>query len=655
MRMTQTTRAAGRLDDKTALDRALGHLNRNELRKAEEVLAPLMDAASANAGALQLMGLVRRAQGRLAEAEEMYRRSLAIEPSQAHVHHNLGNLLKTAGRTGEAISEFRMALALQPNFAEAHLNLALALSAANDHASAEKSCRDALRVQPNYLLAKQTLAGELCALDRPKEAEHLLRQTLALGIRDPRQAAALEHALGLALKQQEHFHEALGFFDSAQAKVSDMPAVDFNRGNVLQQLGLLERAAASYRRAVERDGGHADAVACLALVSALLDDFEGARSHGVRATELVADHPLALIALAICDIEEGSTSVAETRLRPLLDKNSHAPSAETSFALGFAGDAFDRHGLRKSAFSLYTASNGGRRAVYLPRFDRARVRDDVARLQAYFSKSETWPAVPPTAARSDAAATHIFLLGFMRSGTTLLETVLATHAGVIGMDEIEFLTEPAREFLLSDEGLDRLESLRGSDAERWRARYWSSVRQAGLSVKGKAFIDKMPFNVLRLPLIARLFPSAKILFAVRDPRDVVFSCYRRRFSPTPYSFEFHSLEDCARFYAATMELAERYREILPLDLRVHRYEDLVTDFDSAVRGICAFVGLDWNPGMRDFGGVAQAIDRRSASAAQVRRGLYDGAAGQWRNYAEQLAPVLPILKPWVEKFGYPPD
>jgi len=156
-------------------------------------------------------------------------------------------------------------------------------------------------------------------------------------------------------------------------------------------------------------------------------------------------------------------------------------------------------------------------------------------------------------------------------------------------------------------------------------------------------------------LIARLFPDAKVIFAVRDPRDVVLSCFRRRFDMGPYSFEFLRLDDCARFYASVMTLVERYRQTLPLMLLDYRYEDMIADFESSVRGACRFIGIGWRDSMRDFSASADAINRRSASALQVRRGLYGDAAGQWRRYREQLAPVFPILQPWVERFGYPPD
>jgi tetratricopeptide (TPR) repeat protein len=232
---------------------ALAHINRNDLVSAERMLLQALESEPEQALAIQLLGLVRRLQGRPDEAEVLYRRSLSIAPDQPHVHHNLGNLLRSLGRLDEAVAAQREAIRLKPNYVEAHLNLALALSDLGDYEGAAKSCRAALRIQPNLMLARQALAGVLIDLNRPKEAETVARQALALNPRDARQFAVLEHNLAMSLKMQGRYEEAVRLFDSAHAKMPDMPAADYNRANTLQQLGRLEEAAEFYRRAIARD------------------------------------------------------------------------------------------------------------------------------------------------------------------------------------------------------------------------------------------------------------------------------------------------------------------------------------------------------------------------------------------------------------------
>jgi len=642
--------------DASALNReAVAALNRNDAALAEISLLQVLAVNPGDASALQLMGVVRRMQNRPREAEDYYRRSLAIDPDRPQVHHNLGNLLAAQSRFDDAIAAQRQALHLKPNYVEAHLALALALSAAGDHEAAEKSCRQALRYQPNYQSAKQALAAELNDLNRPKEAERILRQMLSLGMSDPRAIAASEHNLGVALKAQGRWEEALPFFDAARARVPGLAAVDYNQGDTLQNLGRHREAVEFFRRALQTEPDNPRIFAAIAFASAQSGDFATARIYGERAIARDAHDGVAPVALAMADMDDGAFANAERRLDSVLDDPDLSGDERVNHALGAAADAFDRHGQVPAAFAVYTTSNERRRSRGAPAFDQARAITEVQRLTAYFESSGPWPARSSALPEINAAAGHVFVLGFMRSGTSLLTTVLASNSDVVAIDERELLTEPARAFLLDADGLNRLALLDDPDAARWRNAYWNSVRAAGFSVAGKVFVDKMPFNSLRLPLIARLFPDAKVIFAVRDPRDIVLSCFRRRFDMGPYSFEFLRLDDCARFYASVMTLVERYRQTLPLMLLDYRYEDMIADFESSVRGACRFIGIGWRDSMRDFSASADAINRRSASALQVRRGLYGDAAGQWRRYREQLAPVFPILQPWVERFGYPPD
>ena len=189
---------------------------------------------------------------------------------------------------------------------------------------------------------------------------------------------------------------------------------------------------------------------------------------------------------------------------------------------------------------------------------------------------------------------------------------------------------------------------------RYRNAYWKLVADNGVEVKGKLFVDKQPLNTIKLPLIATLFPNAKILFALRDPRDVVFSCFRRRFKINVATYEFLTLEGTARCYNSVMRLAELCRKQLAIDLCQSRHEDVVNDFDVHIREICRFIGVEWADEMRDFKGAARLQSIRSLSAAQVRRGLYREGIGQWQRYAKELAPILPVLEPWIEAFGYEP-
>jgi len=187
---------------------------------------------------------------------------------------------------------------------------------------------------------------------------------------------------------------------------------------------------------------------------------------------------------------------------------------------------------------------------------------------------------------------------------------------------------------------------------RQRDAYWTAVRSYGVEPRGRVFIDKMPLASVALPLIAKLFPNARILFARRDPRDVVLSCFRRRFGMNASMYQLLTLEGAARYYDAVMRLSELTRELLPLPAHEVHYESLVDDFERTARAACEFLGVEWDEGMADFAAKARDRGISTPSAAQVARGLNREGQGSWRRYREQMAPVLPLLQPWVERFGY---
>jgi len=181
------------------------------------------------------------------------------------------------------------------------------------------------------------------------------------------------------------------------------------------------------------------------------------------------------------------------------------------------------------------------------------------------------------------------------------------------------------------------------------------VRAEGADPAGKVFVDKHPLNTFRLPLILKLFPDAKILFARRDPRDVVLSCFRRRFAMSGSAYQLLTLPGAANHYDAAMRLADVLEPAMGPRTLVVRHESLVEDFDATVGEVCSFLGLAWTDAMRNFADKAKDRAVATPSGVQLSRGLSAEGVGAWRRYAEQLAPVLPTLKPWVDAYGYPAE
>ncbi|HEX4159410.1 MAG TPA: sulfotransferase [Rhizomicrobium sp.] len=486
--------------------------------------------------------------------------------------------------------------------------------------------------------------------DRNSEALGELQLAIALAPHD----AEILQSIGISLLRLGRPANAIAAFDAAIRIAPADAQAHYLKGCACSAAGEPTAALRSHERAIALRPDHADALAAAAAAAARAGDSAKARRFAERTLRVVPAHPTAIIALAMCDIHDSEFVQAEKHLGALLSAFP-ARDETRALALGLLGDAFDGQDRTDTAFEAYTEENEILRDLYKLRFDgEARLAGRVEQLIVGLQEEV---ASPPEPAISDSspAKRHVFLLGFMRSGTTLLEQVLAAHSDVETLEERETLAGLCPGYMGRSDGSPNLYLPHGKELDLARETYWRRVRAFGAKPDDKIFVEKQPFNTLFLPLIARLFPSAKIIFQVRDPRDVILSCFRRHLEVKPTTFELLTLADAARFYDRVMRCGELCRSKLPLDIFEVRYEDIVSEFDNSVLAICRHLGMEWTDSMRDFDRSARSRAIRSVSSSQVRQRLYPDGIGYWHRYEKQLAPVLPSLRPWVERFGYPAD
>jgi tetratricopeptide (TPR) repeat protein len=484
------------------------------------------------------------------------------------------------------------------------------------------------------------------------DAEGLLQRAVLIAPDD----ASSRNALGLCLLRLERPAEALEQFEALLKLNPSLPYAHASRGNSLLALGAITEAEASYQRALAIDANQGIALAGLAHIASSRGAYPEGRAWAEKALTLLPEYPDAVMSLAAAELGERQTQRAEARIRVLLTDTRLAP-IERAYGNGLLGDILDTEHRPAEAFEAYTACNQELQRLYGDRFSSGTTAFEYVRsMTRYFehARPEAWKARPPAGTDSSGVRGHVFLLGFPRSGTTLLELILEGHPNVVSLEEKESLIDSVHEFMQRPEDLERLSRAAPATLETLREAYWRLVADAGADVSGKMFVDKYPLNTLKLPVIARLFPNAKILFACRDPRDVVLSCFRHRFKMNAPIYELLSIEGAARYYDAVMRLVIRLNGVLTLDTCLVRHEDLVTEFAREMKRICTFLGLDWAPPMGDFALRTKNRAVLTPSTAQLVRGLNTEGLGQWRRYRAQLAPVLPMLEPWVKRFFYDP-
>jgi tetratricopeptide (TPR) repeat protein len=479
-------------------------------------------------------------------------------------------------------------------------------------------------------------------------ATPMFSSAIALNNADPEALTGMGHCLRL----KGQLRDAILHCDAAIRANPNYVEAWLERGYVFASGGSMQSAKACYEKAIALDAGNVAAHAGVASIMARDGDSAEARDHAKLALSADPQNAIAAAALATMQIEAGEAETARALIEPLATALPD-PSADRSMLYSLLGDACNKTGDVDTAYASYAQSKQDFAAIYADRVagrpSHTNYLAGIGKQLAGFDFTEI--SRGPSEPIPNAADKHLFLLGYPRSGNTLVENILASLPNVVALEERPTLVEADMAFLTSDDGLHRFAALTNEELHPYAQAYWDKVQAAGIAAAGQCFVDMDPLKGSRLPLIARLFPDARILLMRRDPRDVVWSCFHTNFAFTNAAMDFTSLERAARHYDAMMQLIDCAIERLPLNIHVVHYEALVREFDTETQALCGFSGLEWSEALRTFDRTAKSRGVSTASAGQVRKGLYDGSR-QWERYAKFLEPVLPILQPWIDKFGY---
>ncbi|MCL6741257.1 sulfotransferase [Sphingomonas sp. RB56-2] len=576
--------------------------------------------------------------GRVEEADKLGR-DAPPSTSAAEFLRLRASIAKRLGNIDEALGFLKRAVEAAPNDHAAWNNLGNALHEADDTEGAVEALRRAVELRPDAAFVHVNLGRALATADRHQESLSQFEEASRL---DPNDGIAL-FEIGKALVRMGHPTRALPFLGKAASLRRDDSNIFLVMGLAFARLDDLEKAEQAYRLAIQTDPNSAAAYLNVAILmergnrtEELVELQEKALAHGVKGQE--ADFVQALVYR-----REGKL---EDALR--LAQQSHADSLDSAIRSNFIGEVADRLGDAETAFAAFAEMNRitARRpdaVVYDPtqwgRFIEGLTEKTTAE---WFAK---WQPVVP---KNDPPA-PAFLVGFFRSGTTLLDTILMGHPAAQVIEEQPMIVRLEE----SLGGLDRLPDLDGAAVDALRDRYFAELPEP--LVPGKLLIDKNPLATRRAPLIHRIFPDARFIFALRHPCDVVLSCFMQNFQVSEAMVSFLDLTNAALLYDRAMTFWQKCQEIFPLNVHAIRYEEMVADTEGELRKLLAFLGLPWDDKVLDH--QKTALDRgyiRTPSYAQVTEGIYVRAKGRWEKYRKQMEPVLPILAPWVERFGYEP-
>jgi len=558
-------------------------------------------------------------QDNLGEAEKLCLEVLELAPGQPDALSLLYRIRRAGGAERAAETLLRRIVALYPNTFWATNELTLVLLGKGAIAEAEIHARNAVRIAPENPQSHNLMGMIMTEANRPRVGEYHYRKVIALsGRRDPIVLANL----AWNLKNQGRIAEARSLYEEASVAGPEVLQTLLGWARMEEADRNFERASELLDRAQKLAPGNPSILLSRAVVLgrmqsyeqalALLDTIAGQnRDGGLGANEL---------------LEKGR----------LLDKMGRFGEAFAAFAEGkrLCREVSGLVYLDEHAHQLVERSRGFFTATRLRIMPRAEPREDLPQ--------------------------PIFILGFPRSGTTLVEQTLSAHPQISAGDELPFVNEITGSMpRMLNSPLGYPEAL----AELWmgdrcnaldelRDYYLQRVLQLGILEPGAQwFTDKMPLNETHLGLIALIFPRAPLIHVLRHPLDVVLSVFSNHLTHGFYCS--YALETAARHYLRVMELVEHYRGEMTLHYLPVRYEDMVDEQEESVRRMLEFIGAPFDRSCLDF--QENRRYARTASYAQVTERLYDSSRYRYRHYLTELAPVIGLLEPMIRRLGYSVD
>jgi len=540
----------------------------------------------------------QQARGHLAESEQIYRRVINTSPDFHSAYHGLGLLAYKVGKPALAVDLISHAIILDNTIAIYHCNLCEMLRQQGRLDEAISAGRQAVALAPDDTHAFYNLGLVQADCKDWSAAVESYQRVLAL---NPGHGLASNN-LGAALEVIGKTEEALEAYTRAVAINPQHAEAQNNQGAIFIERGNLDEARQCFSAAIAAKPDFVDAHHNLSsLKSYTLDD-----PH-FKALEALANHA--------------------QKLPP-----------DARIQLNFAiGKALEDIGEYDRAFAAY--DRGNRLKFSSLTYNEARADAVLERIETLFDNTlfETHPG------SGIEDATPVFIVGMPRSGTTLIEQILASHASMYGAGELKDLHEiitnsvphtPEGRFLEH-----RRPGLREFDFKAIANAYLQRIRAR--NTQTLHITDKMPANFFYIGFIYLMFPRARIIHAMRDPMDSCFSCFSRLFNET-MDFAYH-LQTLGNYYVRYRQLMEHWQTVLPAGhiLEVH-YEDIVADVESQTRRMLEYIDLPWDDACLEFYKNKRQV--KTASVAQVRQPIYSTSVARWQHFSKHLDPLMNIVE-----------
>lgn len=512
---------------------------------------------------------------------------------------------------------------------------------------AENLYKEILKINPNHFGSIFYLGTLLVQTQRFKLAKSLLYKATQI---NPNYAAA-HNNLGATLKELGEYQNAINCCQKAIKLNPSYAEAHYNLGLVFKELRELKKAISCFKKAIQIHPSYIIAHQNLMEAYEKTNQERELKSAISNAQTLIKDNSIIKLYEGIL-LRRNEKFVEAKNCLELISFETNETNKEI-LRVSTLAKCYDRIGNTDKAFNYFKKANLLSQSTKMKNFDKNKYLQEIKIRKEFFKKSniEKWP----TLKQPDNEPSPIFIIGFPRSGTTLLDTILRSHP-LIEVIEEQFMVEQLINSLnqLPNGGLEDLKEIENEQIIKIRKTYFESLEsQIQNKNNTKLYIDKLPLNIIHVGEIVRIFPNAKFIVSLRHPCDCVLSCFMQDFELNDAMANFLNLDDAAHLYDAVMNLWTQYTSIFLINYHEVKYENLIENFEPTVRSILNFLELSWDDSVLNYLITAKKRDRiATPSYYQITKPIYSYAIGRWQRYKKQTSNIYPILEGWIKKFNY---
>ena len=668
-----------RSEQQSTMAQALAIQATGDLNKADKIYKNIIKKDPLNHHALFQRGFVSAIQGNYFLAKKQFTKAANINPDDPMYYFNLGQANSKLDLLDEAKAAYEKSLQLDPHFVEAYYSLGGITNNLGQYDMAVTFFKRGIEINKKYAPCYYGLGSTYNDMEKYNEARPLLEKAISMNPNDP----AYYFNLGLANSKLDLLDEAKAAYEKSLQLNPHFVEALCNLGEVTNNLGQYDIAETCFKRGIEINKKHVPCYCGLGSTYINTGKYNEALPLLEKAIDINPEHTPSLIKLANLYERLSQLDRAEEYVNRTL-----AIDSTNSYAICIKASILRRKGFHSNAIKVLLdrpTSNKNRQVEIEIHAELGRLFDisnDTDKAYYHFSESNRLMATTPKGIIADKhiylntikkisegmddlhpikmnnhtnVTAPVFLVGFPRSGTTLLDQILDNHEFIQVMEEkptiSSVITKLKNNMGQYPEGLSTLTE---SEIDELRDTYFSVVDSILDRNNDTAIIvDKMPLNIIHVGLILRIFPNAKFILALRHPCDAILSCFMQTFEPNSAMANFYTLEDSVNLYVKTMRLWHKYTQLMPVKFHAIKYESLLSDFDNEVKALLGFLGLKWNNDLRDFFSHAKNNKSiRTPSYSQVTQPIYQTSKYRWLRYKKHFYPYIEDLRPFLEYFHY---